>query len=137
MSKKSKSIQVDCTPVYGDVAAFQVDVGPAGTGVVHLTVVDRDADQGQALITGALDRTGAVLLAAGLVDAVGFQSVANELAHTRAALEAIIRVCTGDTPGTEVDDLAQCANLADQGLNGEPLVGDPKVYKLSRIVVED
>jgi hypothetical protein len=58
---------------------------------------------------------------------------ADRLEHLIQACKAILRVCHGRTPGGPVDDLAQCANLAEQGMKGQPLVGDPGVYKLSRI----
>ena len=48
-----------------------------------------------------------------------------ESQHLRAALKMVRKICTTDTDVAEVYDLAQCANLADQGLRLQKLVGDP------------
>jgi hypothetical protein len=56
-----------------------------------------------------------------------------ESGHLRAALKTIWRICHGETPGTPVDDLAQIANLASQGLALEPLEGDPAVYDIADV----
>ena len=53
-----------------------------------------------------------------------------ESSHLRRALIAINRQATTETGLSLVDDLAQIANLADQGLRLEPLVGDPVIGKV-------
>lgn len=45
--------------------------------------------------------------------------------HLRNALKKIINVATSETGMRFVDDIAQIANLAEQGLHLQPLVGDP------------
>lgn len=54
-----------------------------------------------------------------------------ESEHLRAALQAIERQATTHTGLTYLDDLAQIANLANQGLRLRPLVDDPAIQKRS------
>lgn len=61
----------------------------------------------------------------------------DESQHLRKALELVRRICHGETPGTPIDDLAQCANLASQGLELLPLEGDPGVYDINDVIVDD
>lgn len=139
---KLKSIQV--RGINSDIERLRVKPGSAGT--VTLLVDDHDAvkaGDGVPLVGGLLTQDDAADLAQALLLAAGFPSLANlakragDIArgqsHERDALSKIIEVCHGTTPGDPVDDLAQCANLAGQGLDGSPLVGDPGVYDLSAI----
>ncbi len=130
-----KTHTIDCIPVHGDVRSFEIAPGPAG--VVHVTVIDRDADDDQCLITGALDQAGAIKMTVALLQAQGVNTAADQLERCQKALRAIIALAHNRTPGDPIDDLAQCANLAGQALEGEPLKGDPGVYKLSRVKDED
>ena len=50
-----------------------------------------------------------------------------ESLHLRAALRKIERIATEVTDRPMADDLAQIANLASQGLDLKPLVGDPGI----------
>lgn len=50
-----------------------------------------------------------------------------ESQHLRAALGAIIKIATTETGMAMVDDLAQIANLAEQGLRLRQLIGDPGI----------
>ncbi len=45
--------------------------------------------------------------------------------HMRRALKKILLICTTDTRRNELADLVQIANLSEQGLTGDRLVGEP------------
>jgi hypothetical protein len=70
------------------------------------------------------------LVAAKGFAALGARGSCPEALHYRHALRACVGVAT--SPGVYspylIDDLAQCNNLAGQGLNLESLTGDPGVY---------
>lgn len=60
-----------------------------------------------------------------------------ESRHLRTALRIIIKVATSDTEMSLVDDLAQIANLAEQGLRLQRLVGDPAIGSLVKLMAKN
>lgn len=55
-----------------------------------------------------------------------------ESQHLRQALTAIRYICTNNTRQPMVEDLAQCGNIAHQGLQLIKLNADPAVGDISR-----
>lgn len=143
---KIKTVSIPVRGINSDIERFRVRPGSAGT--VTLLVDDHDAvkaGDGVPLVGGLLTQDDAGDLAQALLVAAGLPALASlakrqrdalrgKPSHEREALAKIIEVCHGTTPGDTVDDLAQCANLAGQGLDGSPLVGDPGVYDLAEVV---
>lgn len=60
-----------------------------------------------------------------------------ESQHLREALRVIMKIATNETDFSSVDDLAQIANLAEQGLRLQRLVGDPAIGSLVKLMAKN
>lgn len=116
-----------------------------GRGQLHIVRWSLAGERWRAVHVCTVTTAGARLLAGLLTDerralerrAAQLERCAcNESEHLRRALRAVILICTDDTPGGLVDDLAQCSTLAEQALRLQTLEGATDVYDLGPVLDE-